>query len=96
MWSIAQVGLSPSGKGQALAFNDAAGTPLRNPSAPGLDLQVPEDVLVGEAAMRVRDLIREIGGIHDAKIMLEFPHIKKHYWGPTCGRVGTSAVAEGT
>ena len=38
-------------------------------------------VLVGEAAMRVRDLIREIGGIHDAKIMLEFPHIKKHYWG---------------
>ncbi|SRR6266496_6482998 len=75
-------------------------------------------VLVGEAATRVRDLIREICGIHDVKIMkghvskdhvhllvsippqvtisrllqwlkgktahkvmLEFPHIKKHYWG---------------
>jgi putative transposase len=36
-------------------------------------------VLVGEAATRVRDLIREICGIHD--VMLEFPHIKKHYWG---------------
>jgi putative transposase len=75
-------------------------------------------VLVGDAASRVRDLIREICGIHDVKtmkghvskdrvhllvsippqvtisrllhrlkgktahkIMLEFPHIKKHYWG---------------
>jgi putative transposase len=64
-------------------------------------------VLAGEAATRVRDLIREICGDHDHvhllvsippqvtisrmvqwlkgktahKIMLEFPHIKKHYWG---------------
>ena len=75
-------------------------------------------MLVGEAATRVRDLIREICGAHDVKIMkghvgkddvhllvsippqvtvsrllqwlkgktahkimLEFPHIKKHYWG---------------
>ena len=75
-------------------------------------------VLVGDAAARVRDLIREICGTHDVKIMkghvskdhvhllvsippqvtisrllqwlkgktahkiiLEFPHIKKHYWG---------------
>ena len=75
-------------------------------------------VLVGDAAIRVRDLIREICGTHDVKIMkghvskdhvhllvsippqvtisrllqwlkgktahkimLEFPHIKKHYWG---------------
>ncbi len=75
-------------------------------------------VLAGEAATRVRDLIREICGTNDVKIMkghvskdhvhllvsippqvtisrlmqwlkvktshkimLEFPHIKKHYWG---------------
>jgi len=75
-------------------------------------------VLVGDAAARVRDLIREICGIHDVKIMkghvskdhvhllvsippqvtisrllqwlkgktahkimVEFPHIKKRYWG---------------
>jgi putative transposase len=75
-------------------------------------------VLVGDAATRVRDLIREICGIHDVKIMkghvskdhvhllvsippqvtisrllqwlkgktahkimVEFPHIKKRYWG---------------
>lgn len=75
-------------------------------------------VLVGDAATRVRDLIREICGTHDVKIMKghvskdhvhvlvsippqvaiskllqwlkgktahkimqEFPHIKKHYWG---------------
>jgi putative transposase len=75
-------------------------------------------VLVGEAATRVRDLIRELCGTLDVKIMkghvskdhvhllvsippqvavsklmqrlkgktaykvmLEFPHIKKHYWG---------------
>ena len=38
-------------------------------------------VLVGDAARRMRDLIREICGTHDVKIMLEFPHIKKHYWG---------------
>jgi putative transposase len=29
------------------------------------------------------------------KIMLEFPHIKKHYWGSTCGREGTSVAAPG-
>jgi putative transposase len=77
-----------------------------------------KQVLVGDAANRVRDLIREICGTHDVKIMkgrvskdhvhllisippqvtisrlvqwlkgktahkimLEFPHIKKHYWG---------------
>src|SRR5450759_759399 len=75
-------------------------------------------VLVGDAATRMRDLVREICGTHDVKIMkghvskdhvhllvsippqmgiskllqmlkgktaykimLEFPHIKKHYWG---------------
>ena len=74
-------------------------------------------VLVGDAATRMRDLVREICGTHDVKIMkghvskdhvhllvsippqmgiskllqmlkgktaykimLEFPHIKKHYW----------------
>ena len=38
-------------------------------------------VLVGDAARRMRDLIWEICGTHDVKIMLEFPHINKHYWG---------------
>ena len=38
-------------------------------------------VLVGDAARRMRDLIREICGTHDVKIMLEFPHSKKHYRG---------------
>ena len=75
-------------------------------------------VLTGEVALRVRDLVREICGEHDIKIMkghvskdhvhllvsippqvtisrmmqglkgstaskmmMEFPHLKKHYWG---------------
>ena len=75
-------------------------------------------VLTGEVAVRVRDLVREICGEHDVKIlkghvskdhvhllvsippqvtisrmmqwvkgrtahkvMMEFPHLKKHYWG---------------
>jgi putative transposase len=79
-------------------------------------------VLVGEPATRVRDLIREICGAHDVKIMkghvskdhvhllvsiapqvtisrllqwlkgktvhkvmMEYPHIKKHYWGQHVG-----------
>jgi|ERR1700679_548285 putative transposase len=89
-------------------------------------------VLVGDAAARVRDLIREICGTHDVKIMkghvskdhvhllvsippqvtisrllqwlkgktahkimLEFPHIKKHYWGQHMLRLSPGLTAPG-
>ena len=40
-------------------------------------------------------LVQWLKGKTAHKIMLEFPHIKKHYWGNTCGREDIFAVALG-
>jgi REP element-mobilizing transposase RayT len=41
--------------------------------------------LHGEVATRVRDKTAH-------HLLAEFPHLKKQFWGGTCGLAGTSAV----
>jgi hypothetical protein len=52
-------------------------------------------VLVGEAATRAGDVVREIWGIEAVKIMRDFRTPRSTTGRNTCGREGTSAVGRG-